>query len=143
MYRLNLKDAVVLEGVDHFQRVHGMNMFEYMEKDPTFNKAFNEGMVALSIITMKKIMEIYKGFEGLASLVDVGGGTGGCLNMIVSKYPSIKGINFDLPHVVQTAPTYPGTHFLKYSMSLVGDEKKKPRKSNRPRNQTDTESKIG
>ena len=117
MYRLNLKDAVLEGSNDIFQRVHGMNMFEYMEKDPTFNKAFNGGMVGLSTIIMKKIMEIYKGFEGLASLVDVGGGTGACLNMIVSKYPSIKAINFDLPHVLQIAPTYPGTHVLKFGNS--------------------------
>nr|QAX90938.1 caffeic acid O-methyltransferase [Catalpa bungei]QAX90957.1 caffeic acid O-methyltransferase [Catalpa bungei] len=50
----------------------------------------------------------YKGFEGLKSLVDVGGGIGTSLNMIISKYPSIKGINFDLPHVIQDAPSYSG-----------------------------------
>ena len=116
MYRLNLKDAVLEGSNDIF---HGMNMFEYMEKDPTFNKATNEGMVGFSTIIMKKILEIYKGFEGLASLVDVGGGTGGCLNMIVSKYPSIKAINFDLPHVVQTAPTYPGTNLLKINIKDI------------------------
>jgi O-methyltransferase domain len=30
------------------------------------------------------------------------------LNMITSKYPNIKGINFDLPHVIADAPPYPG-----------------------------------
>lgn len=63
-----------------------------------------------STITMKKLLETYKGFEGLNSVVDVGGGTGAVLSMIVSKYPSIKGINFDLPHVIEDAPSYPGTH---------------------------------
>ena len=109
MYSLNMKDAVLEDG-NHFERVNGMNLYEYMEKNPTLNNAFNKAMVGRSASTMKKIVEIYEGFEGLASLVDVGGGTGSCLNMIVSKYPSIKGINFDLPHVVQTAPTYPGTN---------------------------------
>ncbi|XP_037497528.1 caffeic acid 3-O-methyltransferase 1 [Jatropha curcas] len=28
--------------------------------------------------------------------------------MIISKYPSIKGINYDLPHVIQSAPPYTG-----------------------------------
>ncbi|KAL6315539.1 hypothetical protein AAG906_000841 [Vitis piasezkii] len=93
----HLKDAI-LEGGNQFQKVHGMSMFEYMDKDPTLNKAFNEAMV------------------GLASLVDVGGGTGASLNMIISKYPSIKGINFDLPHVAQTAPTYPGIEHVGGSM---------------------------
>ena len=40
------------------------------------------------------------------------GGTGTVVNMIVSKYPSIKGINFDLPHVIEDAPQYPGMFFI-------------------------------
>ncbi|KAK9122380.1 hypothetical protein Syun_019997 [Stephania yunnanensis] len=30
------------------------------------------------------------------------------MKMLVSKYPQIKGINFDLPHVIADAPPYPG-----------------------------------
>lgn len=57
---------------------------------------------------MKGILEIYQGFEGLTSLVDVGGGDGGILNMIISKYPTIKGNNFDLAHILDRSPTHPG-----------------------------------
>ena len=59
---------------------------------------------------MKKIIEIYKGFEGLNQLLDVAGGLGATLRLIVEKYPQIKGINFDLPHVVKDAPSCPGKH---------------------------------
>ena len=104
---LHMKDAI-LEGGNQFKKVHGMSMYQYMDKVPTFNKRFNKTMADLSTIIMKKILEVYQGFEGLTSLVDVGGGTGKCLSMIISKYPSIKGINFDLPHVTQSAPSYPG-----------------------------------
>ncbi|BBG98442.1 O-methyltransferase 1 [Prunus dulcis] len=103
----HLKDAV-LEGGIPFNKAYGMTAFEYHGTDPRFNKVFNRGMADHSTITMKKILETYKGFEGLTSVVDVGGGTGAVLNMIVSKYPSIKGINFDLPHVIEDAPQYPG-----------------------------------
>ncbi|GMY17741.1 caffeic acid 3-O-methyltransferase-like [Fagus crenata] len=85
-----------------------MSVYQYMDKVPTFNKMFNKTMADLSTIIMKKILEVYQGFEGLTSLVDVGGGTGKCLSMIISKYPSIKGINFDLPHVTQSAPSCRG-----------------------------------
>ncbi|GFP93714.1 caffeic acid 3-o-methyltransferase 1 [Phtheirospermum japonicum] len=102
----HLKDAV-LEGGVPFDRAYGMNTFEYPAKDPRFNKVFNKGMSEASAIIIKKIVEKYKGFEGLKSLVDVGGGIGTSLKMILSKYPSIKGINFDLPHVIQDAPPYP------------------------------------
>lgn len=57
---------------------------------------------------MKKILECYKGFEDIKRLVDVGGGLGVNINLITSKYPHIQGINFDLPHVIQHAPSYAG-----------------------------------
>ena len=109
--RYHLKDAV-LEGGIPFNKAYGMNAFEYQGTDPRFNKVFNRGMADHSTITMKKLLETYKGFEGLTSVVDVGGGTGAIVNMIVSKYPLIKGINFDLPHVIEDAPQFPGMFFI-------------------------------
>ncbi|KAL4271710.1 hypothetical protein GQ457_13G000410 [Hibiscus cannabinus] len=108
-----LKDAV-LEGGDPFHKAHGMDVFEYNGTDPRFNKAFNRGMSGHSTITMKKILETYDGFEGIKTLVDVGGGIGASLHLhaIVSKYPSIKGINFDLPHVINNAPSCPGVEHV-------------------------------
>jgi len=102
-----LKDAI-LEGGIPFNKAHGMTAFDYMGTDPRFNKIFNRAMFDFSTITMEKILEKYNGFEGLKTVVDVGGGTGAMLNMIIAKYPSIKGINFDLPHVIKDAPSYPG-----------------------------------
>nr|AKO60158.1 S-adenosyl-L-methionine:O-methyltransferase [Papaver somniferum] len=107
----HLKDAV-LDGGIPFNKAYGMNAFEYQGADPRFNKIFNRGMSDHTTITMKKILETYKGFEGLTSLVDVGGGIGVTVDMIVSKYPSIKGINFDLPHVIKDAPSYPGVEHV-------------------------------
>lgn len=104
-----MKDAV-LEGGIPFNKAYGMTAFEYHGTDPRFNKVFNKGMADHSTITMKKILETYEGFQGLSSIVDVGGGTGAVLSMIVSKYPSIKGINFDLPHVIDDAPPHPGIY---------------------------------
>ncbi|OMO70073.1 O-methyltransferase, family 2 [Corchorus olitorius] len=102
-----LKDAI-LEGGVPFDRVHGTNAFEYPGRDPRFNQIFNTAMMNHTTIVMKKILETYKGFEKLNRVVDVGGGLGMTLSIITSKYPSIKGINFDLPHVIKHAPAYPG-----------------------------------
>jgi len=62
-------------------------------------------------IVMKKVLQCYKGFKDVKRLVDVGGGLGMNINMITSKYTHIQGINFDLPHVIQHAPSYPGMTF--------------------------------
>ncbi|XP_042481458.1 caffeic acid 3-O-methyltransferase 1-like isoform X2 [Macadamia integrifolia] len=89
-----LKDAV-LEGGVPFDKVHGMNLFEYSGMDPRFNKLFNKAMSTHSTLITKKILETYKGFEGLKEVVDVGGGIGTTIGMITSKYPQIK----DVEHV--------------------------------------------
>lgn len=108
-----MKDAI-LEGGIPFNKAHGMSAFEYPATDSRFNMIFNQAMSNMSTIIANEMVESYKGFETLGSLVDVGGGIGSTLNVIVSKYPSIKGINFDLPHVVKEAPSYHGkrTHFV-------------------------------
>nr|AAQ01670.1 catechol O-methyltransferase [Papaver somniferum] len=103
----HLKDAI-LDGGIPFNKAYGVHAFEYHGKDLRFNKVFNKGMSDHTTITMNKILETYKGFEGLNSIVDVGGGVGATVSMIISKYPTIQGINFDLPHVIQDAPSFPG-----------------------------------
>ncbi|KAG2676897.1 hypothetical protein I3760_12G072800 [Carya illinoinensis] len=103
----HLKDAV-LEGVLPFNKAHGMNMREFLGKDPRLRETFVSSMNALSPAYMEKILKTYKGFEGLKLLVDVGGHDGTILNIIISKYPSIKGVNFDLASVIEKSPPYPG-----------------------------------
>ncbi|KAB2627614.1 caffeic acid 3-O-methyltransferase 1-like [Pyrus ussuriensis x Pyrus communis] len=101
-----LKEAVTEGGIP-FNRVHGIHSFEYLDLDPRFNQVFSTGMFNHTTIVMKKIVHLYKGFEKLTQLVDVGSNVGVNLSVITSKYPHIKGINFDLPHVVKHAPSYP------------------------------------
>ncbi|KAI5650811.1 hypothetical protein M9H77_36816 [Catharanthus roseus] len=87
------QDKVLMESWKSIYKAYGMSAFEYHGKDPRFNKVFNQGMSNHSTIIMKKILEIYQGFQGLKTVVDVGGGTGATLNMIVSKYLIIKGVD--------------------------------------------------
>ncbi|KAF3439777.1 hypothetical protein FNV43_RR18055 [Rhamnella rubrinervis] len=103
----------ILEGGIPFNRVHGMHAFEYPGVDPKYNQVFNTAMHDLTSIVTKKILEVYKGFDlNIKQLVDVGGGLGLTIHLITETYPHIKGINFDLPHVVQNAPSYPGVEHV-------------------------------
>jgi caffeic acid 3-O-methyltransferase len=113
---LNFKEAVVDPEVDLFKKVNGMSKYEYMGKDPQVNQIFNKSMTNGTKIHMKKILEIYKGYEGVSTLVDVGGGNGQTLKMIIENYPSIKGINFDLPQVIENASPIPGIEHIGGSM---------------------------
>ncbi|XP_010267679.1 PREDICTED: caffeic acid 3-O-methyltransferase 1-like [Nelumbo nucifera] len=107
----HLKDAV-LEGGIPFNKAYRVRSFEYHGMDPRFNQLFNRAMLDHTRITMKSILQAYKGFEDAKVVVDVGGGLGVTINMITSKYPNIKGINFDLPKVIEDAPSYPGVEHV-------------------------------
>nr|AIZ00788.1 N-acetylserotonin O-methyltransferase [Malus zumi] len=92
-----------------FKMAHGLEIWDYASQNPEFNKLFNDGMACTARVVMKAILTGYEhGFDGVGSLVDVGGGTGSAVAEIVKSYPNIKGFNFDLPHVVATAPVYHG-----------------------------------
>ncbi|RWV78315.1 hypothetical protein GW17_00060733 [Ensete ventricosum] len=103
---------------------YGMTPFEYQGTDSRFNKVFNEAMQSHSIMMIKSLLRTYRGLDDVEVLVDVGGGVGTTLGMITAKHPHIKGINFDLPHVVSDAKPLPGLlliHLLaeKKSCSLL------------------------
>nr|POE68432.1 (r,s)-reticuline 7-o-methyltransferase [Quercus suber] len=102
----------VKEGGIAFKKAHGREVWDFGSVNPEFNKLFNDGMACTAKIVINAIVSEYKdGFGSVGSLVDVGGGTGSVLAEIVKSYPHIKGINFDLPHVVAMAPIYDGiTH---------------------------------
>jgi len=108
---------VVLEGGDAFGRAHGgMKLFDYMGTDERFSKLFNQ--TGFTIAVVKKALEVYKGFEGVNVLVDVGGGVGNTLGVVTSKYPSIKGINFDLTCALAQAPSIPGVEHVAGDMFI-------------------------
>ncbi|KFK40529.1 hypothetical protein AALP_AA2G007600 [Arabis alpina] len=113
----HLKD-VILEGKDAFSSAHGMRFFEYISPNKRFAESFNQAMSGASTLTMKKVLEVYKGFEDVHTLVDVGGGNGTVMGLVTSKYPHIKGINFDLASVIANAPPCPGVKHVSGDMFI-------------------------
>ncbi|KAL3745506.1 hypothetical protein ACJRO7_014592 [Eucalyptus globulus] len=87
-----------------------------LANDDKFNEIFNNAMQGPTDVYMNKIVELYHGFDDAKTVVDEGGGVGASLRIIVSKYPHIHGINFDLPHVVREAPSIPDIEHVKGDM---------------------------
>ncbi|XP_027367520.1 isoliquiritigenin 2'-O-methyltransferase-like [Abrus precatorius] len=112
----NFKEVLLDCDKGLYMKVHGMPVYQGIQTYPAWNRTFNEAMANMCTMEMRKILETYQGFEGTPLLVDVGGGVGQSLNMIISRYPSIKGINFDLPPVIQQAPSYPGIQHVEGDM---------------------------
>ncbi|KAK4400232.1 Caffeic acid 3-O-methyltransferase [Sesamum angolense] len=118
----DMKDAVI-EGGLPFKKAYGMNASAYIVKNPSYLQLFRASMNDYNSMFMEKVLETYKGFEGLKSIVDVGGGDASILNAILSKYPIIKypiikGVNFDIPAVIENTATYPGIEHVAGDMFI-------------------------
>lgn len=75
---------------------------DYYAQNPDVAALFNDGMTAISARTVPAVVRAYD-FSGLGKLVDVGGGHGKLLAGILNANPSLQGILFDLPKVVEGA----------------------------------------
>jgi len=86
-----------------FSVEHGSDFWEITACNPKFNKVFNEGMASDAKFLMDVLLkDCGHVFEGIESLVDVGGGTGSAAVAISETFPNVKCSVLELPHVVNT-----------------------------------------
>ncbi|KAL3574319.1 hypothetical protein D5086_024932 [Populus alba] len=84
-----------------FSVAHEKTLWEYAGQDASLNNLFNEAMASDSILASKLVVSKCKGiFDGVNSLVDVGGGLGTMAKGIAEAFPDMNCTVFDLPHVV-------------------------------------------
>nr|BAE79723.1 reticuline-7-O-methyltransferase [Eschscholzia californica] len=109
----NYLGKCVQEGGSGFVKAHGSDVFKFGSDHPEFFKLFYDGMECSTKVLVQVVLDKYQQvFKDVKSIVDVGGGTGMMISEIVKNHPHIKGINFDLPHVVAEAPDYPGVEHV-------------------------------
>ncbi|XP_009113527.2 acetylserotonin O-methyltransferase [Brassica rapa] len=90
--------------VPPFDAVHGKELWSFAKDNPRHSELFNEAMACDARRVVPRIAGACHGlFDGVATVVDVGGGTGETMGILVKEFPWVKGINFDLPHVVEVA----------------------------------------
>ncbi|KAK3043351.1 hypothetical protein RJ639_002653 [Escallonia herrerae] len=84
-----------------FEMAHGRKLWDYVAHEPRLNTFFNDAMASdARLVTTVMIKECAGVFEGLNSLVDVGGGTGTVAKAIADAFPPMKCSVLELPHVV-------------------------------------------
>jgi hypothetical protein len=96
-------DHGLFTGDTGFEKAHGKSLFEYLRDNPGMATFFSETMVGFHGREPPAVAEAYD-FSGIGSLVDVGGATGNMLGHVLSRHPNVKGVLYDLPHVVADAP---------------------------------------
>jgi hypothetical protein len=96
-------DHGLFTGDTGFEKAHGMGLFEYLQHNPGMAQFFSETMVGFHGREPPAVAEAYD-FSGIGSLVDVGGASGNMLGHVLSRHPGVRGVLYDLPHVVVDAP---------------------------------------
>jgi len=86
-----------------WEHVHGEPIFPYMfNTNKEFGEIFNRAMISLSHQDIEPVMNAYD-FSGVGTLADIAGGYGHLLAAILKKYPSLKGVLFELPQLLDGA----------------------------------------
>lgn len=89
-------------GQNAFEKLYGQPIFHYLAAHPRQARIFDEGMVGVHGAETKAMLDAYD-FRGLGTLVDIGGGNGSLLAATLQRYPSLRGIVFDRPDVIERA----------------------------------------
>ena len=97
----SLLDCLKL-GQPSFPQLYHSTMYQYLTQHAELGAAFNRFMTAQSELHNAAVVDAYD-FSGIQILIDVGGGHGATLSAILSRYPQMKGIVFDLPEVITAA----------------------------------------
>jgi len=85
-----------------FEKIFGVPFFDYCIKNKEKGEIYNKAMKEYNF-DYDEIISLYD-FSNTSRLLDVGGGAGGLLSKILSKFENIKeGILFDLPSVIKSA----------------------------------------
>jgi hypothetical protein len=89
-------------GKPSFEHATGLSLFEYLAANPEDGAVFDRNMAGRHLGRANAALAAFD-FAGVRRLVDVGGGQGVFLRTILAAMPSLTGVLFDLPAVVERA----------------------------------------
>jgi SAM-dependent methyltransferase len=92
----------VRTGEPAFERVHGVDFFEYYRRHPDEWALFDRLMVANTAPVARAIAAGYD-FSSVGTVVDVGGGLGALAIGLLTTHPHLRGVVFDQPAVAAGA----------------------------------------
>jgi hypothetical protein len=95
-------DYSIRTGKVAFDKVFGKPIFDYLGDHPDKARIFDAAMVGVHGRESGAILNAYD-FSVFGVVADVGGGNGSQMTEILKKNTGVKGILFDLPHVIGRA----------------------------------------
>lgn len=97
----NLTDTLQT-GQNAYEKIFGKPVFEHLAENPESARIFDDAMTGIHGRETGAILDAYD-FSEIKVIADIGGGNGSKITAILQKYPEMRGILFDLPHVVERA----------------------------------------
>ncbi|KAB1222018.1 Trans-resveratrol di-O-methyltransferase [Morella rubra] len=98
--------------VTPFENAHGMDFWNYANQNPAFGTLYDEALASDSGMVNLVLRDCKSVFEGLDTLIDVGGGTGTSAKIISEAFPNLKCTVLDLPRVVSDLPDSSNLKFV-------------------------------
>lgn len=92
----------VKTGLPAWSKQLGGEVFDFFAKNPEASEIFNNAMTDMSVSSAPPLVEAYD-FSGIKTVADVGGGHGYFLAQILKANPELRGMLYDLDHVVEGA----------------------------------------
>ena len=99
------------------QRAWGRPIFDFLADHPDEATHFNEAMIGFHGAEPAAVADAYD-FSRCGAIVDVGGGTGNLLAAILERYPCVRGVLADRPHVLREAAAVLGPRGVADRVSL-------------------------
>jgi O-methyltransferase domain/Dimerisation domain len=110
----------VMTGEPGFTSVHGMGFFDYLTQHPEAGVWFDRGLANFATTENPAIVSCYD-FGQCRRVIDVGGGQGGFLAEVLKAFPSVTGVLYDRPEVIQE-PAYLTAAGLLNRCEVVGGD---------------------
>jgi len=96
---------VVRSGKPSFKDVNGCDQWEYFRRHPDIGEKFNKGIAARTSQVTSALLKSYD-FSQFKTLIDVGGGLGTVLALILNKYPQLHGCLYEQSSVIEGAKSF-------------------------------------
>ncbi|MCI0453717.1 MAG: acetylserotonin O-methyltransferase [Candidatus Dadabacteria bacterium] len=108
-------------GESAFKNVFGEDFLDYVNNHAQFSNTFDRAMAQKYKGVISSIIKAYD-FSNFGTIVDIGGGYGNLLLEILEKYPSVRGVLFDLPHVIESVRKHIGNLDISDRFTLVAGD---------------------
>ena len=99
---VNELPRTVASGTTGMQLAHGSSFFEFFEDHPKEGAEFDRVMTTFHAGEKEAVADAYD-FSTVDTVVDVGGGNGTFMSVVLPRYEQLRGVLFDLPPVIERA----------------------------------------